>query len=71
MTDTQPSSGRTWRYRFSRPGDEELEVGEFTGDDAAEVYARQLSKSNGTPVIIQRHGIVDLEYVTEVDERSR
>jgi len=70
VTDTEPSSGRTWRYRFSRPGDEEIEVGEFAGDEAAEAHARQLSKASETPVIIQRHGIVDLEYITEVDERS-
>ncbi len=69
MTDTKPASGRTWLYRFSRPGDIEIETGELNDDHTAEVHARELSKSQGTPVIIQRHDHVDWEYVTEVDER--
>jgi hypothetical protein len=70
VTDTESSSGRTWRYRFSRRGDIEIESRELDGDDAAEVYARELSKSKDTSVVIKRHGIADWEYVTEVDERA-
>ena len=69
MTDTSPSSGKTWRYRFARPGDIEIETGEFDGDPDAESYARELSKAQATPVIIERHNMVDWEYVTEVDKR--
>ena len=32
-------------------------------------YARELSKSQVVPVIIERHDHVDWEYVTEADER--
>ncbi|MGA3218327.1 MAG: hypothetical protein ABSE77_04480 [Acidimicrobiales bacterium] len=69
MTDTGPSSAITHLYRFSRPGGTEIESRELTSDDAAEVYARELSKGQGTPVIIEHHDHVDWEYVTEVDER--
>jgi hypothetical protein len=70
MTDAEPSSGRRSLYRFSRPGAIEIETGEFNGDDTAETRARELSKTNATPVIIRRHQHGDdWEYVTEVDER--
>ena len=35
MTETGPATAKTWRYRFTRPDGEEIEVGEFTGDEAA------------------------------------
>jgi hypothetical protein len=69
MTDTGPSSGRTWRYRFSLPGGEEIEVRELNGNDTAEAYARELSKARRAPVTIQYHDLVDWVYVTEVDQR--
>jgi hypothetical protein len=69
MTDTDPSSGKKWLYRFSRPGGTEIETRELNGDDSAETYARKLSEAQVTPVIIKRHDTVDWEYVTEVDER--
>jgi len=69
MTEARPSPGRTWLYRFSRPGGIEIETRELSGDEAAETAARQLSKAQEVPVIIARHDHVDWEYVTEVDER--
>ncbi|MHB1535520.1 MAG: hypothetical protein ACYC1D_13110 [Acidimicrobiales bacterium] len=69
MTDTEPSSARTWLYRFSRPGDIEIETQELNGDDTAETHARELSKAQVTPIVIKRHDHVDWQYVTEVDER--
>jgi len=69
MTNTGTSGAKTWRYRFALPDNTELEIQEFTSDDAAETYARTLSKSNDAPVKIGRHDLVDWEYVTEVDER--
>jgi hypothetical protein len=71
MTDTQPSFGRMWQYKFlASPHREEIEVREFNGDDTAEAYARELSKSREIPIIIERHGIVDWAYIDEVDERT-
>ena len=69
MTDTEPSLGRTWLYRFSRPGDIEIETRQLNGDETAQTYARDLSKAQETPITIKRHDHVDWEYVTEVDER--
>lgn len=69
MTDTGPSSIKTWLYRFSRPGSVEMETRDLGSDHAAEAHARELSASQETPVIIERHDHVDWEYVTEVDER--
>jgi hypothetical protein len=69
MTDTEPSSGRTWRYRFSLPGGVEIEIRELNSNDTAEQYARELSKARQTPVTIQYHDLVDWVYVTEVDQR--
>ena len=69
MTDTGPSSAKTWLYRFSRPGGTEIETRELDGDDTAETHARELSKAQGSPVVIERRDHVDWEYVTEADER--
>jgi hypothetical protein len=71
MTDVDPASRKLWLYRFSEPGEVVVETGEFSGDDTAETRARELSKSNDSPIVIKRHsGHVDAwEYVTEVDER--
>ncbi len=68
MTEPPSSSGKTWRYRFARPGGDEVETGDFTGDEAAIVRARELSTSNGGPVVVERYGMVDWHYVDEVDE---
>jgi hypothetical protein len=69
MTETGPAAAKTWRYRFARPDGEEIEIGEFTSDEAAEIRARALSKAQDAPIVIGRHDHVDWEYVTEVDER--
>jgi hypothetical protein len=69
MTDKEPSSGRTWRYRFSLPEDVEIEIRELNGNDTAEDYARELSKARQAPITIQYHDLVDWVYVTEVDQR--
>jgi hypothetical protein len=71
MTDVKPSFDRLLRYQFSQPGGTVVETGEFNGDDRAEARGRELSQSNASPIIVERHsGHVDAwEYVTEVDER--
>ncbi len=69
MTDTGPSSGKPSMYRFSRPGGIEIERHELNDDEAAEVIAREISKAQEVPVVIERFGHVDWEYVTESDER--
>jgi hypothetical protein len=69
MTDTGPSSPITHRYRFSRPGGAEIETRDLDSDEAAEAQARELSKGQDTPVIVEHHDHVDWEYVTEVDNR--
>ena len=69
MTSTGSSSGQTWLYRFSRPGGAEVETRQLDGDEAAEDLARELSKAQETPIVIERHDHVDWEYVTEADER--
>ena len=69
VTDPQSAPGRTWSYRFSRPGDVEIEIQALDGDGTAEAHARELSTAQQTAVIIQRHDHVDWEYLTEVDER--
>jgi hypothetical protein len=71
MTDVEPSFGRLWRYQFSQPGGTVLETGEFNGDDTAETRGRELSKSNASPIVVERHSrhVDAWEYVTEVDER--
>lgn len=70
MADMQPRTGRTTLYRFTQHGNAEAEQRQFPDDDAAEDYARQLSKSHQVPVTIERRDDVDWEYVTEADERS-
>jgi hypothetical protein len=69
VSQTQSSSGSTWRYHFLRPGGEEVEAGEFTGDTAAISRARELSTSMAEPIVIERYGMVSWHYVDEVDER--
>jgi hypothetical protein len=71
MTDGEPAKGKLWNYRFSQPDETVIETGEFEGDDRAEARARELSTSNATPVIVQRHSahVDGWEYITEVDER--
>jgi hypothetical protein len=69
VTDPHPSAAKTWRYHFTRPGGEEVEAGELPGDGPAEARARELSTQLQVPIVIERHGLVDWEYVTEVDER--
>jgi hypothetical protein len=59
----------TWLYRFSRPGGIEIETRALSSDDKAEEIARELSRAQETPVVIERHDHVDWEYVTEADER--
>lgn len=70
MTDTEPSFGRTWLYRFSLPGGTEIENHEFNGDDTAEAYARQLAVSKECAIVVERRSYTDWKHVTEVDERS-
>jgi hypothetical protein len=69
MPDTPSSSGRTWRYRFTRPGGGEVETGEFIGDQVAIARARELSTSMEEPIVVERYGRVDWHYLDEVDER--
>jgi len=69
MTDSPASSGNTWRYRFRRPGGDEVETGEFTGDESAISRGRELSTSMKEPIVVERYGLVDWHYVDEVDER--
>jgi hypothetical protein len=69
MSDTQPPSGSTWRYHFLRPGGDEVETGEFTGDEPAIARARELSASMVEPLVVERYGMVSWHYVDEVDER--
>lgn len=44
MPDTPSSSRGTWRYHFTRPGGDEVETGELTGDEAATARARRNHK---------------------------
>lgn len=69
MSDTQSSSGKTWRYRFTRKGGEEIEASELAGDEQAIARGRDLSTSMVEPVIVERYGVVSWHYVDEVDER--
>ena len=70
MADNPSPSGQTWRYHFKRPHGEEIETGEFTGDEAAIARGRELSTSQQEPIVVERYGLVDWHYVDEVDERS-
>ena len=69
MSNTAPSSGKTSLYRFSKPGGIEIETRDLGSDETAEEHARELSKTQEAPIIIERHNHVDWEYVTEADER--
>jgi hypothetical protein len=69
MTDTGPSAGKTWLYRFAAPGEVEIETHELEGDEAALAHAREMSSARVIPIIVERHDHVDWEYITEVDER--
>lgn len=69
MTGTEPGSVGNSLYRFSVPGGTEIERRELSDDNLAEAYARELSKAQEVPVVIERYGHVDWEYVTEADER--
>jgi hypothetical protein len=71
MTETGPSFGREWSYRFTRPDGLEIALRDLNGDDTAETLAKELSKSAGTPVIVHRlqRAASSWEYVAEVDER--
>lgn len=69
MSDMASPSARTWRYRLARPGGDEIETGEFSGDEAAIARARELSTSMEEPIVVERYGLVDWHYVDEVDER--
>jgi hypothetical protein len=70
MTDTGPHSPKTSLYRFCRSDGTEIETRELDNDDVAEMVARDISKAQDVPVVIERYGHVDWEYVTEADERS-
>lgn len=72
MTDSEPSFGREWSYRFTQPDGVEIATRDLNGDDTAESLARDLSKSTGAPVIVHRLQRLanSWEYVVEVDERS-
>jgi hypothetical protein len=72
MTDSEPSPGRAWSYRFTRPDGGEIATRDLNSDDSAEACARDLSKSEHSPVTVHRlqKAAKSWEYVIEVDERS-
>jgi hypothetical protein len=72
MTESEPSSGREWSYRFTQPDGVEITTRDLSGDDTAETLAKELSKSGSVPVIVHRLQKLarSWEYVLEVDERS-
>lgn len=69
MSDNQRPPEKTWRYRFTRKGGDEIEAGEFTGDEPAIARGRDLSTSMVEPIIVERYGVVSWHYIDEVDER--
>lgn len=69
MPEYRPPPGTTWRYHFTRRGGDEVEAGEFAGDEAAIARARELSTSMVEPIIVERYGVVSWHYIDEVDER--
>jgi hypothetical protein len=70
MSDPLASPAKTWRYRFTRPGGDEVGAGEFTDDEAAIARARDLSTSMKEAIVVERYGLVDWHYVDEVDDRA-
>jgi hypothetical protein len=72
MTDAPAPSGPSWRYQFSAADGTEVATESFANDAAAEIWARERSRSDDIAIVIRRHSAhVDAwEYVTEVDERS-
>jgi hypothetical protein len=72
MTDAQAPSGPSWRYQFTAADGTEIATGSFADDTAAEIWARERSKSDDIAIVIRRHSahVEAWEYVTEVDERS-
>ena len=54
---------------FLPPGGIEIETRELSNDEEAEIVAREISRAQEVPVVIERFGHVDWEYVTEADER--
>lgn len=72
MTESEPSLGREWSYRFTQPDGVEIAMRDLNGDATAETLARELSKSGDVPVIVHRLERLanSWEYVAEVDERS-
>jgi len=75
VTDIGQPSERVWNYSFLvRSEDEsvetELEQREFTSDEAADGWGRELSKKRNSSIVIKRHSaFVDgWEYVGEVGE---
>lgn len=69
MPEAASSSAKTWHYHFTRPGGDEVEAGEYTGDEAAIARARDLSTSMAEVIVVERYGLVDWHYVDEIDER--
>lgn len=72
VTGADQSPAKLWQYRFARPDETVVETGEFHNDEMAEDRARELSKSNVTPIVVHRHSahVDGWEYVTEVDRRE-
>jgi hypothetical protein len=72
MTDAPAPWGPSWRYQFSAADGTEVATESFADDAAAEIWARERSRSDDIAIVIRRHSAhVDAwEYVTEVDERS-
>lgn len=70
MTGVGPLGAGTALYRFLQPDGTETDQQQFPGDEAAEDYARQLSKAKQAPITVERRDDVDWEYLTEADERS-
>lgn len=69
MSNSQPSTDKVWRYHFTRKGGEEVETGEYAGDEAAIARAQELSTTMVEPIVVERYGVVSWHYVDEVDER--
>ena len=66
MNDTGPSSSITKRYRFTRPGEVEIEVRQFDSVDDAEAYAWECPKAR-----VPRHHRASRPRRLGVRDRSR